>query len=117
MKTHKNRRNVKGPARRFFEGAMELVISQTPPRVLAKYLPSEPRWLHFRTTFLLISLLFLSSLNFVSHIIFINIDMDYYNQGQQPQGQGYSYGAPQNPNNGLPPGWIQEWDAPDNRYF
>ncbi|KAL9064904.1 MAG: hypothetical protein Q9161_008578 [Pseudevernia consocians] len=54
-------------------------------------------------------------------------------QGQphqgQPQGQGYypshqptpqpprSSGPPQGANNGLPPGWIQEWDAPDNRYF
>ncbi|CAD6593340.1 MAG: hypothetical protein ASARMPREDX12_007094 [Alectoria sarmentosa] len=47
----------------------------------------------------------------------------------QPQGQGYypphqpspqphrSPGPPQSANNGLPPGWIQEWDAPDNRYF
>ncbi len=73
--------------------------------------------------------------------------MDYLNQAAQayghqqrpgsqgpphqgpPQGQGYypphqpstqpprSPGPPQAANNGLPPGWIQEWDAPDNRYF
>lgn len=46
--------------------------------------------------------------------------MDYYHQGQpqgQPQGQGYYPGPPQGSNNGLPPGWIQEWDAPDNRWF
>ena len=43
----------------------------------------------------------------------------------QPQGQGYypphqpprSPGLLQGGNDGLPPGWIQEWDAPDNRYF
>ena len=29
---------------------------------------------------------------------------------QQPQGT-------QDPNYGLPPGWIAEWDAPDNRWF
>lgn len=49
-------------------------------------------------------------------------------QGQS-QGQGYypphqpspqphrSPVPPQGTNNGLPPGWIQEWDAPDNCYF
>ena len=42
--------------------------------------------------------------------------MDYYHQGQH-QGQGYYPGPPQGSNNGLPPGWIQEWDAPDNRWF
>ena len=42
--------------------------------------------------------------------------MDYSHQGQ-PQGQGYYPGPPQGPNTALPPGWIQEWDAPDNRYF
>ena len=38
----------------------------------------------------------------------------------QSQGQGHYppyQSSPQHQNNGLPPGWIQEWDAPDNRYF
>ena len=35
----------------------------------------------------------------------------------QPQGQGYYPPTGQGANPGLPPGWIQEWDARDNCYF
>ena len=67
---------------------------------------------------LCLTLFFLTfSLNQFLFIIIPNlIIMDYYHQGQ-PQGQSYYNGPPQGSNNGLPPGWIQEWDAPDNRWF